>query len=153
MNKHFLNKRLAHQLGFAGLVPFVLIAIASWLVATDWLGTFLVAQQAYAIVTLSFLGGIHWGATMLSGDLSAEKTKRALSWSIVPIIISCFVTMSNGPFRFVLLVVAFIACYQVDKRIFLWYQFPEWFIRLRFKLTCAVVAALMLTVIADSARG
>ncbi|HXA47608.1 MAG TPA: DUF3429 domain-containing protein, partial [Burkholderiaceae bacterium] len=63
MNKHFLNKRLAHQLGFAGLVPFVIMALACWVVGADVLPSFVTGQQVFAIVILSFLGGIHWGAT------------------------------------------------------------------------------------------
>jgi hypothetical protein len=152
MNKHFLNKRLAHQLGFAGLVPFVLLALACWVVSAEWLESFINAQQVYAIVTLSFVGGIHWGATMVSGDLSAEQTKRALSWSIMPTLIACVATMSGG-FRFAVLMAGFIASYQVDKRMYGWYKLPEWFIRLRFILTSVVVAALLLTVIAGNARG
>lgn len=152
MNKHFLNKRLVHQLGFAGLIPFVLLALACWVVSSDWVASFVNAQQVYAIVILSFLGGIHWGATMASSDLSAVQTKRALSWSVVPTMIACVATMAGG-FRFAVLMGGFIASYQVDKRIFSWYKLPEWFLRLRFILTCVVVAALLLTVFAGNARG
>lgn len=152
MNKHFLNKRLAHQLGFAGLVPFVLLALACWLVSGGWLETFVNSQQAYAIVTLSFLGGIHWGATMVSGHLSAAQTRRALCWSVVPTMIACLATLCGG-FRFAVLMAGFIGSYQVDKRLYEWYQLPPWFIRLRFILTCVVVAALLCTVIAANFRG
>ncbi|MBV8664860.1 MAG: DUF3429 domain-containing protein [Burkholderiaceae bacterium] len=152
MNKHFLNKRLTHQLGFAGLVPFILLALACWLANTDWIEVFLNAQQVYAIVTLSFLGGIHWGATLISGDLSAEQTRRALGWSVVPVLVACFATVCGG-FRFAVLMLGFIGSYQVDKRVSAWYKAPAWFIRLRFNLTCVVVVALLLTVFAANLRG
>jgi hypothetical protein len=152
MNKHFLNKRLAHQLGFAGLVPFILLALACWVVSAEWLEAFVNSQEVYAIVTLSFLGGIHWGATMVSSDLSAGQTKRALIWSVAPTMIACLATLSGG-FRFAVLMAGFIGSYQVDKRLFIWYQLPPWFIRLRFVLTCVVVAALALTVMAADLRG
>jgi hypothetical protein len=152
MNKHFLNKRLAHQLGFAGLIPFILLALACWMVSPDWIETFVNGQEVYAIVTLSFLGGIHWGATMVSGELSVSQTKRALIWSVVPTMIACMATMCGG-FRFAILAAGFIGSYQVDKRVFAWYQLPQWFIRLRFILTCVVIAALALTVIAADLRG
>jgi len=151
MNKHFLNKRLVHQLGFAGLVPFALLAITCVFVSTDWLEYFLNAQQVYAMATLSFLGGIHWGATFMSGDLSAEQTKRTLSWGVVPTIIACVATVCGG-YRFAVLMAGFIGSYQADKRIFAWYKFPEWFIRLRFILTCVVVVILLLTGIVVNAR-
>lgn len=151
MNKHFLNKRLAHQLGCAGLAPFILLALACWIVNRDSMEVFFNSQEAYAIVTLSFLGGIHWGATMVAGDLSASQTKRALGWSVAPTLIACVATMSGG-FRFTILMGGFIASYQVDKRLYNWYRLPEWFIRLRFILTCVVVAALLLTVVAANVR-
>jgi hypothetical protein len=152
MNKHFLNKRLVHQLGFAGLVPFVLLTLACFIVSPEWLESFLNAQQVYAMVTLAFLGGIHWGATFMSGDLSAEQTKRTLIWGVVPIIVACLATIFGG-YRFAVLMGGFIGSYQADKRIFTLYKFPDWFIRLRFILTCVVVAALLLTGIAWNARG
>lgn len=151
MNKHFLNKRLVHQLGFAGLVPFVLLTLASFVVSPEWLESFLNAQQVYAMVTLSFLGGIHWGATFVSSDLSAEQTKRTLLWGVAPVVIACIATVFGG-YRFAVLMVGFIGSYQADKRIFAWYKFPDWFLRLRFILTCVVVVALMLTGIAWNAR-
>jgi hypothetical protein len=152
MNKHFLNKRLAHQLGFAGLVPFAVLALSCWVVNAEVLPTFVTSQQVFSIVILSFLGGIHWGATMVSGDLTAEQTKRALSWSVVPTMIACLGTMF-GSFDLAVLMAGFIGSYQVDKRLYQWYKLPEWFIRLRFILTCVVVAALLITMVAANTRG
>ena len=152
MNKHFLSKRLIHQLGFAGLIPFLLLTLACWLANSEWIEVFLNAQQVYAIVTLSFLGGIHWGATMVCADLSAAQTRRALTWSVAPVVIACAATACGG-FRFAVLMAGFIGSYQVDKRLFTWYKSPSWFMRLRFILTCVVVAALVLTVIAANLRG
>jgi hypothetical protein len=152
MNTHFLSKRLAHQLGFAGLIPFVALALACWTAHPAWLGAFIKGQLAYGILSLSFLGGIHWGATMLSGELSAAQTRKAMAWSVAPVLIGWFATMAGG-FGFAVLMAGFIGAYQVDKRLFAWYRLPEWFIRLRFILTCVVVAALALTVIAANVRG
>lgn len=152
MNKHFLNKRLAHLLGFAGLLPFVMLALACWTVHPDWLGDFIKGQRAYGIAFLPFLGGIHWGATLTSAELSAAQTKRALFCGVVPSLVAWFATMVGG-FGFAVLIVGFIGAYWVDKRLFAWYRMPEWFINLRFKLTCVVVAALALTVAAANVRG
>jgi len=58
MNPHFLNKRLSHQLGFAGLLPFFLLMLGVWLADVSWLGDFLRGQKAYAMVILSFLDKI-----------------------------------------------------------------------------------------------
>jgi hypothetical protein len=152
MNTHFVNKRLAHLLGFAGLIPFVLIALACWGVHPDWLGAFIKGQLAYGVLTLAFIGGVHWGATMASGHLTADQTKRALGWSVVPPLLAWFATMVGG-FGFAVLMAGFIGAYHADKRLYAWYRMPEWLIRLRFTLTCVAVAAIALTVVAANVRG
>jgi hypothetical protein len=152
MKKHFLCKRLVHQLGCLGLIPFIALMLACWTVHPDWLGDFIKGQLAYGIATLSFLGGIHWGATVVSADLSAQQTRRALCWSVVPTLIAWSATIAGG-FGFAVLMVGFIAAYQVDKRIFVWYRLPDWVIRLRLVLTSVVVATLALSVIAANVRG
>ena len=152
MNTHFLNKRLAHLLGLAGLAPFVVLMLGCWTVHPDWLGYFIKGQLAYAIAVLSFLGGIHWGAVMTSNELAAERTRKAFIWSVVPVLVAWSATLMGG-FGFAVLMAGFIGIYQVDKRLFAWYRMPEWVLQLRFRLTCAVVAALVLTVIAANVRG
>lgn len=152
MNTHFLSKRVAHQLGFAGLIPFVVLASGCWFAHPDWLGDFIKGQLAYAIAILSFLGGIHWGATLMSSELTAGQTKKTLAWGVLPALIAWLATMVGG-FGFAVLMAGFIGAYYVDKRLFAWYRLPEWLIRLRFTLTCLVVAILALTVIAANVRG
>jgi hypothetical protein len=152
MNTHFVNKRLAHLLGIAGLIPFVVLSLACWVVQPEWLGAFIKGQLAYGIAILAFLGGIHWGAVMVSADLTIEQTKLALMWSVTPALIAWIATMAGG-FGFAVLMAGFIGAYQVDKRLFPWYRLPDWFLVLRFKLTCVVVATLALTVIAANVRG
>jgi hypothetical protein len=152
MNKHFLNKRLAHQIGFAGLIPFTLLMLACWFVDIDWLPTFVNGQLVYGVIILSFLGGIHWGAIMVSSELSASQTKRALYWSIVPVVIACIATMSRN-FHLAVLTAGFIGSYQIDKRLYHWYKLADWFLRLRFILTGIAVAALLLTLVGANIRG
>ncbi|MBV8633553.1 MAG: DUF3429 domain-containing protein [Burkholderiaceae bacterium] len=151
MNKHFLNKRLAHQIGVAGLVPFCLLAIASWVVNVEWLETFATTQMVYSVITLSFLGGIHWGATMASPDLSARQTKRALLWSVAPTLIA-FLSTTVHNYHLAFIAAGFIVTYHVDKHLYQWYKLPDWFIRLRLILTCVVVAALVLTLFGANLR-
>lgn len=151
MNKHFLNKRLVHQLGFAGLIPFVLLLLGAWTVNPEWIEAFLNGQFAYSVAVLSFVGGIHWGAVMVSSELSAQQTKTALIWSTVPAIVAWLSTMFIG-FRFAVLMLGFILAYQMDKRLFAWYKLPDWMIRLRLRLTCCVIPILLLTVIAGNTR-
>lgn len=152
MNKSFLNQRLAYLLGIAGLIPFLLLMAACWLVDAGWLGYFIRGQLAYGIAMLSFLGGMHWSAALLSGGLTEEQTRKAFAWSILPPAIAWSATLMGG-FGFAMLMAGFIVAYQVDKRLLGWYGMPAWFLPLRLKLTCAVVAALALSVVAANVRG
>ncbi|TFV94910.1 DUF3429 domain-containing protein [Oxalobacteraceae bacterium OM1] len=147
-----LNKRLAHLLGYGGLLPFLLLMLACWVVAPDWLGAFIKGQLAYGIAILSFLGGIHWSAVLLTQELSPEQSKRALVWSVTPALIAWFATMTGG-FGFAVLMAGFFGAYQIDKRVYPWYRLPAWLIELRLRLTSVVIATLALTVIAANIRG
>lgn len=152
MNPHFLNKRLSHQLAYAGLIPFFLMMLGTWLADPAWMDDFIRGQLAYAIVILSFLGGVHWGAVMLSQELSLTDTKKALLWSVTPSIIAWSATLFGG-FGFAVLMAGFIAAWQVDKRLFARYGMPGWLIPLRLRLTVAVVLMLAATVIGANLRG
>ncbi len=152
MNPHFLNKRLSHQLGYAGLAPFLLMMTSVWLVDPTWVDDFVKGQLAYAIVILSFLGGIHWGAAMLSDKLSSADTRKALSWGVTPSLIAWSATLFGG-FGFAVLMTGFIAALQVDKQLYPQYGMPDWLISLRKKLTLVVVLSLLLTVAGANLRG
>lgn len=152
MNPHFLNKRLSHQLGYAGLLPFLLMMTAVWFADASWTDEFMKGQRAYAIVILSFLGGIHWGAAMLSSSLSAADTRKALSWGVTPSLIAWSATLFSG-FGFAVLMAGFVAALQVDKQLYPLYGMPDWLIALRRKLTIVVVLTLLLTVAGANLRG
>ena len=107
MNPHFLNKRLSHQLGYAGLLPFVFMLFGVWFADASWLQDFVKGQLAYGIVILSFLGGVHWGAGMLSSELSAVDTKKALMWGVTPSLIAWSATLFGG-FGFAVLMAGFV---------------------------------------------
>ncbi len=152
MNPHFLNKRLSHQLAYAGLIPFLLMMLGAWLADPAWMDDFIRGQLAYGIVILSFLGGVHWGAAMLCQDLSLTDTKKALVWGVTPSIIAWSATLFGG-FGFAVLMAGFIAAWQVDKRLFARYGMPAWLVPLRLRLTVAVVLMLAATVIGANLRG
>lgn len=152
MNINFFNQRLAFRLGVAGLIPFVLLSLTCWLVHPDWLGYFIKAQLAYGIAILSFLGGIHWGAALTCNLLTIDQTKRSLIWGVTPSLIALVASRIEIGLGFAVLMAGFIAAYQIDKRLYQWYGIPPWFISLRFKLTCVVVASLVVTFLAANVR-
>jgi len=52
---------LIHRLGYAGLVPFVVLALLLWIVTPEAHPFVAIALTAYAATITSPLGGIHWG--------------------------------------------------------------------------------------------
>ena len=160
MNKHFAARQTAHVLGFAGLIPFVLLSVGCWLVHPDWLGYLVSAQMTYAVAILSFLGAVHWGAALLSSHLTSERTKLALLWGVSPSLIAVgaspllsqvFSQLLTG-IGFAVVTATFVLVYLIDKRMFAWYPLPDWLLPLRFKLTCVVVASLASTFLAVNLR-
>lgn len=139
------------RLGFSGLVPFVLLTLACWVVHPDWLGYFIKAQLAYGIVILSFLGGLHWGVTLMAGGKDHEETRRALIWGVIPTLIA-WCSLINMGVGFLVQIIGFIAAYKIDKRLYHSYAVPDWFIDLRLQLTRVVVGAQIFTFIAANVR-
>jgi hypothetical protein len=82
---------LAHRLGQAGLVPFVVFALLLWVVTEEALPYVALTLVAYAALIVSFLGGIHWGLVWVrqagvSGipPLTDHSAKLHLLWGVVP---------------------------------------------------------------------
>ena len=53
--------QLIERLGYAGLIPFVLLALFMWIVSAEAHPFVAIALSAYGATIASFLGGIHWG--------------------------------------------------------------------------------------------
>lgn len=152
MNPDNLNKRLTLQLGYAGLIPFLLMMLGVWFADASWLGDFVKGQLAYGMVILSFLGGVHWGAALLGDALQETDVRKALTWGVTPALIAWSATLFGG-FGFAMLMAGFVAALQVDKQMYPAYGMPEWLLVLRKKLTLVVVFSLVLTVIGANLRG
>ena len=58
--------KLAHRLGYAGLIPFVGLAFQFEDTAS------VSAFMSYSAVILSFLGGIHWGVAMRDNTFASD---------------------------------------------------------------------------------
>jgi hypothetical protein len=147
----FSNRRLANQLGFSGLVPFVFLTLACWLVHPDWLGYVIKAQLYYGLAIMSFLGGLHWGVAIIAKDRDPKEVRQALLWGVIPTLIA-WCSMADVGIGFLVQMAGFIAIYKMDKRLYLGYELPDWFAVLRLRLTTVVVASMALTFIAANVR-
>ena len=146
-----LNQKLVTRLGFAGLIPFVLLTIICWLAPADLLNNFIRAQLAYGIVILSFFGGVHWGMVLVGNGKDDELNRKAMIWGVLPVLIA-WCTMGYMLFAFLVQVVGFIVAYKNDKKLYESYSVPAWFINLRLQLTRVVVTAQLFTFIAANFR-
>ena len=76
---------MARLLGFGGLIPFVGLALASWIAPPAYQPELVRSLVAYAATIASFVGALHWGAAMHRSDLN---TTAALAWGVVPSLVA-----------------------------------------------------------------
>ena len=129
---------LIHQLGYAGLVPLVVLALLVWLVAPDLQAWVALALAAYAALIASFLGGIHWGIGW-SRLARAPASKVHFVWGVVPSLLAWPGLVMPPHAGLVWLGMVLLVCYGVDRRLYAQAGLEIW-LTLRFRLSA--VAAL-----------
>lgn len=134
---------VALRLGYAGLVPAILLSLWLYGIPGDhlWRETTIALLTGYAAVVLSFLGGIRWGYAM-SG--TSDDTARLLAISVVPALGGWAAFFIPPPYSFVLLAVAFAAHGAWDSLSAQSGRMPGWFARLRMQLTAGIVVAMII---------
>jgi len=152
-NKNLPDRKLAHILGMVGLAPFVLITLACWIVHPGWHYAFIRGQLAYGIAILAFMGGIHWGAAVVTHDMTAEQTKKVLLWGALPPLVTWVAMLIDVGLGFAAMMACFVITNHVDKRFYQWYHMPDWLAKLRNQLTTVIVISLLLTFLAVNLRG
>ncbi len=133
--------RLAAQLGYAGLVPFVLGAGIAWMPGALPLQVPHWPLLAYGAVILSFMGAIHWGLAMHSGRMSAG-TRNQLLLSVVPSLIA-WIALGLPPIAgYPLLGMGFLLMLFGDVRAVAHGLAPDWYPGLRGPLTFVALVSL-----------
>lgn len=121
-------------LGYGGLLPFLFLAIATWV---D-LGRALFWNQAlvaYGAVILSFVGALHWGFAMSLNDLGATRRQTVFVWSVMPALLAWLALLLAPLAASCLLVAGFVAHYVQDLRLGRHASLPAWYRPLRLQLT------------------
>jgi hypothetical protein len=128
--------RLARRLGYAGLVPFALLAALLWAVRADWQELAAAALVGYGAVIASFLGGVHWG---IAGQLPQPAAKFHYVWGVVPSLLGWVALFVPPSAALPLLGLVLVICYLVDRR-----SYPRvgWAAWLPMRLQLTAVAAL-----------
>ncbi len=149
--------KMAFYLGYAGLLPFVGLAIASvagvkvqtyFDVTTEfWLAI-------YAAVIISFLGAIHWGVVIAIADkLDPNENNTLLFYSVIPSLLAWFSFLLNMKYTLFLMGLIILFCYFMDRLILfkkLNNTINTEFSRLRLHLTIVVSIALFISAISLS---
>jgi hypothetical protein len=117
---------IASRLGYAALAPFVLGAMLVWVVWPDVRPYVSHALSAYAAVAVTFLGAVHWGLAMRSGET------RRFAWSVVPALIAALAVMMPPSSALVIHGVMLVVCYLVDRRAYPALGLDGW-LKLRFR--------------------
>ncbi len=142
-----MSENLARWLGYAGLIPFLILSLAvifaPWAVAAG-------AQLAllvYAAVILSFLGGIVWGRLLAAKEGSITNANRHLIYSNLPPLAAWFALFFDFERALLILASAFVAALLYDRGLVAAGTVPSWFYAMRVRLTVIVVASLLAPVI------
>ena len=134
----------AHQtitrLGYAGLIPFVLLAVLMWLVDAELLPFVAIALGGYAAAIVSFLGGVHWGIGFIKGEAAP---RFHFIWGVVPSLIAWLALMMPAYASLPLLGLVVVACYAVDSKIYPAAGLASW-LPMRLRLTVVATASCVL---------
>ncbi|TNF59491.1 MAG: DUF3429 domain-containing protein [Burkholderiales bacterium] len=138
------DRALAHTLGYAGLIPFALLAVLLWLVEADLRGWVSMALAGYGALIASFLGGIHWGLAWLAGrqegaSCGPHAQRMHLLWGVLPSLLAWPGLLMPAPAGLAWLGFLLLLCYAVDRKLYRRAGLTGW-LTLRFRLSA--VAAL-----------
>ena len=132
------SPHIPRLLGWAGLVPFGLAALGTHsgidtLVPYGFLG-----GTAYGAVILSFLGAVHWGLAMQD-----DRSPYWYVWSITPALLGfASLLLLDVGMRVATLIPLFALAWSVDRKAANHGLIPNWYMRLRSKLTAGAVISL-----------
>ena len=131
----------ANLLGYAGLIPFVVLSAAFFWpdrVPHEFISH---ALSSYAVAIISFLGAIHWGLEMRDTQ-SATANPSAWIWGITPSLLAWAATLLTPPFNLLCMAVLLWLCYRVDQKRYPYYQLESW-LPMRFRLTLVASVACL----------
>ena len=130
----------ARCLGYAGLVPFALLAALLWTVRADWQALAAAALVGYGAVIASFLGGVHWG---IAGQLPRQAAKFHYVWGVVPSLLGWVALFMPASVGLPLLGLVLTTCYLIDRRSYPRVGWAAW-LPMRLQLTAVAVLSCAL---------
>lgn len=137
-------EQIITRLGYAGLIPFVLLAALMWLVDAELLPFVSIALGGYAAAIVSFLGGVHWGIGFMKAQSDIAATPRFhFVWGVVPSLVAWLALMMPTYAALPLLGLVVVACYAVDSKSYPAAGLGHW-LPMRLRLTVVATASCVL---------
>lgn len=146
----FMSRQIpaaAAWLGGAGVLPFVAAALLAMIAEdADVRQLALRAFVAYSAVIMAFLGGVRWGAAL------GEAGWRALALSVMPGLVAfgCLLVDLEDAIKVLGLLYAVVGLFDVMRRPAP--EWPAWFMKLRARLSGAVVVIHVVLLFALAGR-
>lgn len=138
------TEQIITRLGYAGLIPFVVLTALMWLVNAELLPFVSIALGGYAAVIVSFLGGVHWGIGFMKAQADTAAAPRShFVWGVVPSLIAWLALMMPVYAALPLLGLVVVACYAVDSKTYPTAGLGHW-LPMRLRLTVVATASCVL---------
>jgi ABC-type amino acid transport system permease subunit len=137
------TRKKVKLLAYAGLTPFVGLAVLLWLVDPDLHPFVALAMTGYGASIVSFLGGIHWGIGFRNVSRMHNAPLFNFGWGVVPSLLA-WVAITMPAFAGLPLLAAILfLCYAVDRKTYPEVGLEEW-LPMRWHLTwVAALSCLM----------
>lgn len=129
----------AARLGYAGLLPFVILAAATWMAPPAYRAQAAHALLAYGATIASFLGAIHWGLAMR--ELGTPQPGPFV-WGVVPSLVAWVALLLPLSQGLVTLALLLGVCLVVDWRSYPAYGLRQW-LGMRLHLTLVAGVCLL----------
>ena len=129
----------AARLGYAGLLPFVILAAATWMAPPAYRAQAAHALLAYGATIASFLGAIHWGLAMRE---PGTPSPGPLVWGGVPGLVAWVALLLPLSQGLVTLALLLGICLLVDWRSYPAYGLRQW-LGMRLHLTLVAGVCLL----------
>ena len=129
-------------LGFAGLIPFVGLALLAAFVPVPWYAFWLGTLSHYGALILSFVGALHWGYAVHIGARGARAWVQ-YGWSALPCLIGWVSLQLPVWTTLRVQAAALVVCYSFDRMMARSQSLPAWLLPLRAALTAIGATSLL----------
>ena len=103
---------------------------------------------AYGAIIVTFVGALHWGVAMVHPEVPERDRNLLMVWSVVPAIVAWVAVGIGSLTGLALLAAMFVVQFEADRRLDRRFPVTAWFLRLRGRLTMAVVLCIVLAAFA-----